>query len=433
MTSLHVGAAKVDITPGWPVALDGFAHRTEPATWAAQPLHVRVAVLRSHDRMTTATAVIVSADILEWPAYLVNELRPQLARVAGTTTEMVLLAATHTHSAPVTGKGLPNADRAADQRFVNLLRERTVEAVSDAVDDLQAVRVRRTSATYPLGTYRRVVVDGEMRLGLNPVGPVDHELTVVTFEGADRMQAVFVHYTCHPVISDLPEISGEYPGVAMGEIERSLGGVALFLQGCCGDIDPDFTGTMRIRRAGNDEIIKTGKAVAQVVEQAIAEPGRELDRVTIRAHTASEELWFRHVPTLQEIRRHEQDDDLEGRRSRMFLARPELLVASDALTFQRLDLADGLSLLAMNGEIVVEYGLRIKAVSGGVVLPMGYSNGMIGYVPTARQIEEGGYEGIEAALRAFKPSAYEPGIEARIFNRIDTMAMPISVGKHNLV
>lgn len=38
------------------------------------------------------------------------------------------------------------------------------------------------------------------------------------------------------------------------------------------------------------------------------------------------------------------------------------------------------------------HGLQINRLSQGKVLPLGYSNGMLGYIPTAQQILEGGYE-----------------------------------------
>jgi hypothetical protein len=60
--------------------------------------------------------------------------------------------------------------------------------------------------------------------------------------------------------------------------------------------------------------------------------------------------------------------------------------------------------------------LYIKQLSQGGTLPLGYSNGMVGYVPTAAQIAEGGYEGdsssvsfgLPAPLRRRSKNAFVP-------------------------
>ena len=96
-------------------------------------------------------------------------------------------------------------------------------------------------------------------------------------------------------------------------------------------------------------------------------------------------------------------------------------------------MARGLVLLAANAELVVEYGLYAKKLAaGGVrdreiaagedasgssgrgtlrVLPMGYTNGMIGYIPTAAQIAEGGYESFWSTPYFLLPSPLSPAAE----------------------
>ena len=108
--------------------------------------------------------------------------------------------------------------------------------------------------------------------------------------------------------------------------------------------------------------------------------------------------------------------------TRALLEHPEWVAPSMPLHLQRLDLAEGLALLAMNGEIVVEYGLRAKANSDGAVLPLGYANGMTGYVPTARIIAEGGYEAGEAIPYFFLPSPFAPSVEEALNDALDRLA-----------
>ena len=62
---------------------------------------------------------------------------------------------------------------------------------------------------------------------------------------------------------------------------------------------------------------------------------------------------------------------------------------------------EALILVAMAGEMTVVHGVRLKESFGdqfAAVLPLGYADAMVGYVPTRRQRAEGGYEVIDSNL-----------------------------------
>ncbi len=97
-----------------------------------------------------------------------------------------------------------------------------------------------------------------------------------------------------------------------------------------------------------------------------------------------------------------------------------------ALTLEsvRLDLARNLGLLTFNAEMVIAYGLHTKQVSRGRLLPVGYSNGMIGYVPTRLQIDEGGYESAEAFRYYGQPAAFDGAVEEIVLQHIRQFVEP---------
>ena len=91
---------------------------------------------------------------------------------------------------------------------------------------------------------------------------------------------------------------------------------------------------------------------------------------------------------------------------------------------RRLDRSDNLGngqLAGLSGEVVVSYGLHVRERSGGKVLPMGYANGMTGYVPTAKIIAEGGYEGGESITWFLLPAPFAPEVEPVLTAAIDRM------------
>jgi hypothetical protein len=69
------------------------------------------------------------------------------------------------------------------------------------------------------------------------------------------------------------------------------------------------------------------------------------------------------------------------------------------LPIQAIRLAKDMAIIALGGEPVVEYALQLKAAHPKLrLIVAGYSNDVMGYIPTARMLEEGGYEPISSTL-----------------------------------
>jgi hypothetical protein len=424
MTTLAVGAATRDITPDWPISLAGFASRTHLSEGARHPIHVRVIVLESTDDDGAKQRIVIAGgDFLNWGAQQAPRLRQELADLAGTTSDHVLLAATHSHSGPQTSFGVASGVGVADQRFIDLLDERTREAARAALESIEPVAVHRGQSTFPLGMFRRVPRDGgEVAHTLTKQGPVDHRLTAVRFMTPDgRVKAVLVHYTCHPVIVAEHYISPEYTGFAMSRIEQVAETTSLYLQGFCGDINPDWTGKQEFRRGADEDVQRVGGDMADLVLAQFTTAGDVLDPVSLTAEETTVDLPFQQLPDEGTLRAGLDEPGVVGEWSQMMLDHPEKLVPTIPLVMQRLDLAQGLSLLTLNGEISVEYGLKLRERTNDTVLPVGYSNGMIGYVTTAQQIIEGGYEPVESTRYYGLPAPFATEIEALITSRISDL------------
>jgi neutral ceramidase len=74
-----------------------------------------------------------------------------------------------------------------------------------------------------------------------------------------------------------------------------------------------------------------------------------------------------------------------------------------------------LTLIALAGELTVDYALKFKARYGpDTTWIAGYSNDVFGYIPSLRVWKEGGYEGGEAFRFSNFPGRFTPDIEDRI-------------------
>jgi hypothetical protein len=220
---------------------------------------------------------------------------------------------------------------------------------------------------------------------------------------------VLSNFACHPVTVQVQSlVSADFPGVAMDLVERAVPEcqASLFLQGACGNQNPvrgdtrDFEDVRRYGLMLGGEVLKlvgrlsgpdhpeSPPAIA-VTSEAVSLPVRDLspyepalqayeeaDRKLAEAKTEEERKRF-----ARERRQAEEALILIRRGTEPIQAEIQVMRLGDA------------ALVAVPGELFVEFGLEIK---GRSVAPhtfiVGYVNGWIGYIPTPQAWEQGGYE-----------------------------------------
>lgn len=403
---VRIGVARVEITPDWPVSMCGFASRTHLSEGAAHPLHVRAMLMDDG----VSQALLLCADLLNWGPEQLPGLRRSLSERLGIARDAILFSASHSHSGPQMTLWQAPSVGVADPRMLDLLEKRVLEIADAVTKDVEEVSISRGIGRHDLAMNRRRIVDGRYVGGPNPDGPVDRDVTVLAYRRPDgSLKAVLNHYTCHPVISSEHLLSGEFTGFAMDRIEAETGAVSLYLQGCCGDINPSGLSHSTIA-----DVEREGETFAGVLSGIVTGSLEDLAPAPLGVRWTTTELPFEHVPTQDELRATVDADGVDGEWARALLTDPTRLRPSATFVAQRLDLGAEQGLLAMNGEVTVEYGFDIKAASGGRILPLGYSNGMIGYLPRAYQLPQGGYECDSSTRYYLLPSRFAPQLEERI-------------------
>ncbi|MCU6708821.1 neutral/alkaline non-lysosomal ceramidase N-terminal domain-containing protein [Paenibacillus sp. J5C_2022] len=416
---LLMGTSRKEITPDVPLPLAGFSFRDGHSTGIAQPLYIRVYVLRTEDCSgRSETALLVSADIIWWCSDRIHDLLACIAERWRIAPSAVLLNATHTHSGPQTSRRFVSCLGEFDITYVTYLEQQLFASIEEAFQCMEEVRIDRGIGECHIAMNRRIQVDGCTIMGPNESEPVDQEVHVIRFlTSNERVKALIVHYACHPTTSDESRISSEFPGIAMERLEKEFcpGSVAMFLQGCCGDVRPGLVKDGEFFRGDNQDVIRIGgmlcEEVAKVLEQGKFEP-LELCAVSSRASVIC--LPLTELPDRARLLASLQEDGLIGEWSRMLIDDDSRMAPSVPFAMNVIRIAEGLSFLAMNGEVVTAYGLYVKGMYAGQVLPVAYSNGMIGYIPTARQLEEGGYESMDSYMYFGLPATYSQEIERMI-------------------
>jgi hypothetical protein len=353
-----------------------------------------------------------------------EQIRATLGERYGIGPSDLILSAQHTHGGPMPSAefcpvlGEPDAD------YLEFLDDALFRGVEEALANLEPVSVELGQGECRIGINRRLIVDGAMTMAPNHGGVLDPTVSVARFRKENgTAKAVFIHYTCHPTTTNTNFVTSEYPGVAAERLEATLGcgAVVSFLQGCTGNIRPAMHRNGRFFAGSESDVQRLGTALANEVERVLNSPMKAAASIPLASRRSVVQLPFQKLPTEAELDAAiaqggtpaEWAQLLRGERSKL---RPTIPFE---LTYIRL--AEGLSFLAMDGEVVLEYGLYIKQLSQGGTLPLGYSNGMVGYVPTAAQIAEGGYEGETSSVYFGLPAPFAPEIEERIRTAIEQL------------
>jgi hypothetical protein len=107
------------------------------------------------------------------------------------------------------------------------------------------------------------------------------------------------------------------------------------------------------------------------------------------------------------------------------VARDGHLPASQAAPVQVWTFGPDLTLVALGGEVVVDYALRLaRELPVRPVWVAGYSNDVFGYLPSRRVLREGGYEGGDAMIYYGRPGPFTEDVEEIIIRKCHRLAKP---------
>lgn len=232
---LLAGVGRTDITPALGTALAGYPVQDRVAETIRDPLHATALVLARGD----CRVAIISLDWILIEAEEVVAIRNLVQAQTGIAPANVTVAAIQSHSAPRTFSAWGWGDK--DRDYVSAVLPRIVEAVVQAVANLQPALVGIGTTTSEVGINRRQIRQNHtVTLGVNPWGPYDPTMTVLRFEGAQGPLATLVHYGAHPTVfhGKSRAVSRDWPGIMIDRLEALTGAPALFINGAVGDVAP---------------------------------------------------------------------------------------------------------------------------------------------------------------------------------------------------
>jgi neutral ceramidase len=398
----RAGAARAKITPeelGW---LGGYGHRNRPAEGVAADLWTRALALEDNQGHR---CILANADIHIFTRRLHREIVEAARTRFGLEKDDVMLIATHTHSGPalpegfdpIISWGLNEHELRKLQAAADRIRDQTLDAMGRALAGLRPARLSFGRGEARFGVNRRVRTgDGDYTFGANPEGVADPDVPVLLVESPDRTPlAVVFTYACHNTTirnghKGFYQYHPDYAGVAAEQVERQLpGSTAIYVTGAAGEIDPQPQG-------GLEQAERHGKTLAAVVLATLDRPQRRPIGGPLRTKYQEILLPLDKIPSRQKyIELSQSPGAYRQRHARQILAQMEAgtLPSEVPLPIQVWRFGKDLTLVALAGEVGVEYALRLKREFGAdQVWPVAYANEVPCYIPSARVLREGGYE-----------------------------------------
>jgi hypothetical protein len=233
-------------------------------------------------------------------------------------------------------------------------------------------------------------------------------------------------YACHNTTMQFYKWCGDYAGFAQQYLGRKHpGALALFWIGCGADANP-------LPRSKLELCEKYGRQLADAVEGVLG--GRMAPvrgRFTARYGLVS--LPFDKLPTRDQLAA-----DLLSKQHAVRKRAARLLKVLDGggtiddhypyYPVQVWRLGDGPLWVALGGEVVVDYNIRLrKELGGGRPLWItAYANDVMAYIPSARVLKEGGYEADSSMVYYGKPAKWAPAIEERIIGKVHELAKAVT-------
>jgi hypothetical protein len=392
----NVGLAQIKITPAKPVFLSGYASRTKPFAKIENDLFAKA--LAIEDR-TGNRAVLVTSDILGFPAEIAEPICAAISKKTALKREQILLNSAHIHTGPMVSlKSEPRgamtaADAERTVEYTRQLQAKVVEVVVQALSRLEPARLSWGSGVVHFVMNRRQFIPGEVILGANPRGLADRTVPILRIDSPHgKLRGVLFGAAVHntTLIPSNYELCGDYAGFAQTYIQEQYPDAqAMFILGCAGDADPYPRGSMKLAR---EHGLTLGKEVCRLLDTKLR-PVR--GPLTVALEQTDLPLQKLNAAELKEIASRKRGIQPGiARQMLAMLERGDKLPESYRCPFAVWQFGkDHLTLVGLSGEVVVDYVPLLEKALGPTNLWLAaYCNDVYGYLPSARVIAEGGYE-----------------------------------------
>lgn len=437
---LRAGAAVVDATPDRLPVIANCMFPERTANVVHDRLHARGLVL---DDGTTKLAIVI-VDSCMMPRELLDRAKKVAHESTGIPVENMLIAATHTHSAP-SAMGCLGSD--PDPHYPAFLETRLVKCIEAAAKNRAPARVGWAVARAPSHTHNRrwilrpdrvrtdpfgnATVRAHMHPGyqnpdfVGPSGPVDPGLSLLAVQTPDgKPVAVLCNYSMH-YFGSTP-VSSDYYGLFCEKLAAKVGGtgpkpVVLMSQGTSGDLMWMDYGRPEAKRATDEYtggLVDIAFDAYRKIKYRDADLAMRETKLTFGRRTPDEARlrWARATVAKLNGRKPTALPDIYAREAVLLHDEPTRELKLQAIR------VGGLGIAAIPDEVFALTGLRLKATSPlDPTFVIELANGAEGYIPPPVQHALGGYTTWPARTAGLEVAA-EPKIVEALTGLLETVS-----------
>ncbi|MEO8766422.1 MAG: neutral/alkaline non-lysosomal ceramidase N-terminal domain-containing protein [Ginsengibacter sp.] len=378
----RASVVKVNISPTTPKQLLGYAARLSTGVHDSIFHHI----VALDDGVTQF--FLVSTDICVFSPTEYDTVAAMLQKRLGIKPVNFWWSVTHTHSAPEIGvPGMGEAflgDRykhPVDTAYTSFVEQALINGISEAREKLKPARLGAGWGFSQANINRRAIdIDGKASLGLNPEGPVDRRIGLIRLEKADGTPlALIANYPIHGTVlgPQNVEISGDVAGVVSNYVEQKTGVPVLFINGAAGNLAPIYSvypsaeagHLSQFRVLLGDKILEANRKITSTSDSVKLFTGA----ITVESPGKANLTWPGYLEKYRGMIKNG--------------------INMVKLPLRFLKINNDIAIWSAPVELFCEISNEIRDLSPfPFTFYYGYTNGWLGYLPTADQWKHGGYE-----------------------------------------
>lgn len=366
-TSFKAGAGSVKITPSANVPLAGFAPGRF-ATGIHDDLYARCLILECPSGKNLA---FVSLDLLALLRYDVLMIKKELRSKNIIDPDSVFIFSTHQHSSPDTigiwGKSAillpPLAASGRDEKYLTEVRDKIIQLIKTVKQNLKEAEIY-VAQTSGRGLSKNIHIKNEL----------DETITAVFVRNKYGSIATLVNFGCHPEALSRQNtiITADFPGYLVKELERKLGGTAMFANGLLGGMVSINNELLKNKKSGFEKAGEIGSIITKRVLVGSAE-ARRIDNGIIKIQKIITALPIQTLYFQEAIKLGLIPVCKETFQNRRILTEISVVQIGQ------------IKMLMIPGEMLPGLGMKIKSLfndpnSQNPVIPIGLANDEIGYI-----------------------------------------------------
>lgn len=411
----NVGISVVDITPDYPIRLNGFGNRRAESDSVSQRIYAKAMAI-SHD--DEPPLVLVTLDSLGIRISMVEAAAARLQSSHQLPRQNLAVTFTHSHCTPkvngacdnIFSSEIPEQHQQHIDQYTDDLTSHIVEAAQQAMDSMVESRLAWSTGKVTFAQNRRP-----------SGGPVDHDLPmlVVTDAATSKPRAIYVSYACHCTTLSFNQINGDWAGYAAAMIERQVPGVVALVSIGAGSDQKPLSGVV------GDKIEVAEAQGVQIATEVCRLLDGKLVPVTGRPESVLNQiaLPLKELPTRDDLvaqtGKGRPTDRYNATTQLARLDRGDALLTEIDYPIQTWIFGDSLCMTFLAGEVCVDYSVRLKTELHRERFWLNtYSNDFCSYIPSERLVQEGGYGGGSEVPYFALPATLQPGLEELIVEEV---------------